>query len=293
MFPHPSRSARLSRAAVLCIALAASAAPRGMWQRARRADATPTNPATTVPPSVTASPATNILSATAAPKTDDAGKDHVLAVTAMDDMFMGPTKLPTGLTTIRLHNQGPSPHQLQLLRLNDGVTADHTLAAAKKGGPGALLSMATVAGGPNAVGAGGDQQVTVDLPAGNYLEVCFVPDPDGVSHLAKGMVSALTVAGSPQPATPPASVATARMSDFKFTLPSPFHGHGTLQVINDGPQPHELTVLALAPGKTVGDATAFLTEATHSGPPPFADAGGLGAIGAGSDGVGRSRPGAW
>ena len=52
-------------------------------------------------------------------------------------------------------------------------------------------------------------------------------------------------------------------------------------MINDGPQPHELTILALAPGKTLDDALAFFGEAPHTGPPPFSDAGGLGAIGAG------------
>ncbi len=199
----------------------------------------------------------------------------------MDNMFMGPSSLSAGLTTVQLHNQGPAPHQLQLLRLRDGVTADQALAAAKTGNPGALLSLATVAGGPNAVATGHDQQVTVDLLAGTYLEVCFVPDPDGVSHVAKGMVSVLTVSGSPQPAKPPTAVATAKLSDFKFALPTPFNGHGTLQVINNGPQPHELTILALAPGRTVADAVAFFGEATHTGPPPFTDAGGLGAIGAG------------
>jgi hypothetical protein len=131
------------------------------------------------------------------------------------------------------------------------------------------------------VAAGHDQQVTVDLPAGTYLEVCFVPDPDGVSHVAKGMISVLTVSGTPQPAKPPSAVATATLTDFKFDLPTPFNGHGTLQVLNNGAQPHELTILALAPGKTVEDATAFFAEARHSGPAPFSDAGGLGAIGAG------------
>ncbi len=208
-------------------------------------------------------------------------RGQVLAVTTMDNMFMGPSTLSPGLTTIQLHNQGPAPHQIQLLRLDDGVSADQALAAAHSGNPGALLSLATVAGGANAVAAGHDQQVTVDLSTGTYLEVCFISDPDGVSHVAKGMVSVLNVSGTARPATPPIAVATAQLRDFAFDLPKPFDGHGTLQVINDGPQPHELTLLALAPGKTLEDVVAFFAEARHSGPPPFSDAGGLGAIGAG------------
>ena len=66
---------------------------------------------------------------------------QVLSVTTMDNMFMGPSSLSAGLTTVQLHNQGPAPHQLQLLRLRDGVSADQAIAAAKTGNPGALLSL--------------------------------------------------------------------------------------------------------------------------------------------------------
>jgi hypothetical protein len=95
------------------------------------------------------------------------------------------------------------------------------------------------------------------------------------------MVSVLTVAGDTKPAAPPAATGSVTLHDFSFDLPEPFDGQGTLRVVNDGAQPHELTILALAPGRTVDDATAFLSATEHTGPPPFTDAGGLGAIGVG------------
>ena len=190
MSPNPARAVVLGMALAATVALAACGS--------NAASSAPTNPPTTVGrPSTSALPGTSAAPTTASAPTSAApAQGQVLAVTTMDNMFMGPSSLPAGLTTVQLHNQGPAPHQLQLLRLRDGVSADQAMAAAKTGNPGALLSLATVAGGPNAVAAGHDQQVTVDLPAGTYLEVCFVPDPDGVSHVAKGMVSVLTVSGT-------------------------------------------------------------------------------------------------
>src|SRR4029077_11712066 len=113
----------------------------------------PTNPPTTVG---RASPAalagTGAARTTASAPTSAApAQGQVLSVTTMDNMFMGPSSLSAGRTTAQLQNQGPAPHQLQLLRLRDGVSADQAMAAAKTGNPGALLSLATVAGGPNAV----------------------------------------------------------------------------------------------------------------------------------------------
>jgi hypothetical protein len=212
------------------------------------------------------------------PRAPTPPRGHTLAVEAMDDMFMGPAQVRAGLTTIELHNVGPAPHQVQLLRLKPGVATDQALAATKLPNPGALLSLVTASGGANAVAAGASQNVTVDLSAGTYLEVCFVPDADGVPHLAKGMVSVLTVIGDDRPASPPGVVGTATLHNFRFDLPQPFRGSGTLEVVNDGPQPHELAILALAPGKTIDDVTAFLAGPHPAGSAPFTDAGGVGAL---------------
>jgi hypothetical protein len=144
----------------------------------------------------------------------------------MDDMFMGPATVAAGLTAIQLHNSGPAPHQLQLLRLDDGVTAEQAIAATRSPDPGALLRLASPAGGANAIASGAEQDVTVDLQPGTYLEVCFVPDPDGVPHLAKGMVSTLAVTGEDAPATAPATVGKVALHDFRFDLPVPFQGTG-------------------------------------------------------------------
>ena len=232
----------------------------------------------------TSKPLAQYNPSTTVPATTAAPARPALRVEAMDDMFMGPSTVAAGLTAIKLHNSGPAPHQLQLLRLDDGVTADQAIAATRSPDPAALLRLATPAGGANAITSGGEQDVTVDLQPGTYLEVCFVPDPDGVPHLAKGMVSTLTVTGEDAPAPAPATVGKVTLHDFRFDLPDPFQGNGTVAVTNDGPQPHELTILALTGDHTLPDVVTFFGEHQHTGPPPFSVAGGMGALPAGATG---------
>jgi hypothetical protein len=216
---------------------------------------------------------------TSAPPTPPA----VVDVQAMDDMFMGPATATAGPTTISLHNGGAAAHQLQLLRLHPGVTADEALAAANSPNPSALLTLVTPAGGPNAVAPGAAQAVTVDLVPGTYVEVCFITDADGVPHLAKGMISVLDVTGPARPFPTPDTVGRVTLHDFRFDLPNPLHREGTLEVTNDGPQPHEMTIVALGT-HTVAEAISYLSATTHSGPPPFTPAGGIGALAPGQTG---------
>src|SRR6185437_16663883 len=75
----------------------------------------------------------------------------------------------------------------------------------------------------------------------------------------------------------PASDATVILKDFNIGIPSNLKaGTYTWEVTNNGPQTHEMDLLKLAPGKSLKDATAFFDK--PSGPPPFSDAGGMGAL---------------
>jgi uncharacterized cupredoxin-like copper-binding protein len=77
-----------------------------------------------------------------------------------------------------------------------------------------------------------------------------------------------------KPAAPSADTEVT-LKDFSFAMPSTLKaGDHTLKVTNKGPQPHEMTLVKLAPGKTMQDAMAYSGE----GEPPFTDAGGMGAL---------------
>jgi plastocyanin len=234
-------------------------------------------------------PAASSHAATAASPTTAAGGGPIstVSVNAREYAYDAPDTIPAGLTRIRMQNVGQEDHQAQLLKLNAGVTLPQFQAALQKG-PDAALSIATAEGGPNAEKAGQASEAVQNLQPGQYVFLCFVPAPDGVPHLAKGMIKPVQVtAASPAPtAQLPSASNTVTGRDFLFegltTLPA---GQATITFKNAGTQPHEMTVVKLNPGVTLDQLKAALSSsAPPAGPPPFTSEGGMGGISPGETG---------
>jgi uncharacterized cupredoxin-like copper-binding protein len=195
---------------------------------------------------------------------------------ASDYSFNTPDTLPSGLTTIRLINRGQEPHHAQLLRLNDGVTFEQFTAGLQQEGEGALR-LVSGAGGPGAIDPNGASEVTLDLKPGMYALACFISGPDGVPHLMKGMLKPIQVTETSESSAAPQVQGTFTMKDFSFDMPSTLTaGRATYEVVNSGPQMHELNVLKLAPGKTTQDLIDW--DDAEGGPPPFEAVGGMNAF---------------
>jgi plastocyanin len=203
----------------------------------------------------------------------------VLTVTARDYAFDAADTIPAGLTTVRLLNRGTELHHVWLVRLDAGKTADDFLAALKAGGP--PPSWVHDMGGPNTPRPGGDAQATLELAPGNYVITCVIPSPDGVPHVAKGMVKPLVVKRSTaRPAKSATPDATMRLLDYNFELSKALKpGTRTIRVRNDAQQPHEVLIVRLAPGKTVNDVLAWIEK--PQGPPPGEPIGGTTGIATG------------
>lgn len=233
-----------------------------------------------------------LVLAACGPRSDaaqDAGADSGAAVAATvapnvvhikttDFAFELPDTIPAGLTTFHLMNEGPDWHHASLVRLDDGHTmADVQAAFTSDEEP----SWAHALGGPNAPFAGGTAQVTMNLEPGNYVLLCFVPGPDGVPHVAKGMMRALTVVPSDAPTGPlPESDLTVTLSDYDFAMSAPVSaGKQVIRFENTAAQPHELWFAKLAPGTTAEQLMAWFEK--PEGPPPFTESGGIGALEAG------------
>ena len=194
-----------------------------------------------------------VAAAPAAPVTG--GGSARTIITARDFAFDFPDQIPAGVNSFRLVNQGQEPHHAQFVRVKDGVAPEQFFAAAQQS-PGAALALVTTEGGPSIVGPGEQQDVTLDLPAGFYVLLCFVESPDGTPHLAKGMVKVFTVTPPPTGAPAPASDGRIVLRDFSFTIPTIRAGTRTLEIANEGPQPHEIALTKLAPGRTIEEALA-------------------------------------
>ncbi len=204
----------------------------------------------------------------------------VLNVKALDYRYEMPAQIEAGLVTVVMENAGQEPHHAQLVRLNDDVTVEQFQAALQSGNQQAVTRVITLPGGPAAVDPGMSQAVTLNLTPGQYFLLCFVPSHDGVPHIAKGMIAPLTViapkAGQPV-ATAPVADQTIKFVDFSYVLPTDIKaGKQVWQVVNEGTQPHEVTLIKLAEGKTMEDVMRFMMQ--PAGAPPFANVGGFQAI---------------
>jgi hypothetical protein len=185
-------------------------------------------------------------------RSGDAGPSapNVVTVTASDFSFDAPAEISAGLTTIRLVNRGPSLHHIQLIKLEEGKTVEDLLGAFKSPGP--PPKWMSSAGGPNPPEVGDTTNTTLSLKPGSYAMLCFVPTPDGMPHMMKGLARPLKVTG-----TAPANVAepmadvviTLHDYDFKFSKPLTAGRH-TIRIDNAGPQEHEIAIVRLNPGKT-------------------------------------------
>jgi hypothetical protein len=197
-----------------------------------------------------------------------------VTVTATDYRFEAPSTIPAGLVSIDLVNRGKELHQAQIVKLDDGKTvADLERALASQGPPPSWIKFV---GGANGVAPGREAHATSVLAPGNYAYLCFIPSPDGKMHAAKGMIRpfAVTAGSSATAAETPHGDVTMKLTDYDFSLSQPLTpGRRTIVVENAGPQPHEVVLLKLAPGRKVEDFGKWAE--TMKGPPPAEPLGGV------------------
>lgn len=205
-------------------------------------------------------------------------------IEAADYSYSGPETIQEGWTRVILTNSGQEPHHVQFLRLNDGVTLQQFEEALKQG-EGPALAMTKQVGGVGAIHPGGTASAVINLPAGKYVILCFIPSPDDhVAHVAKGMVASLDVQTGENTPAEPSGDFSVHMKDYSFDLPEVLpSGPLTIQVINDGPEPHELNIIRLEDGKNASDVLAFLSGEA-GGPPPFTPVGGINGLDTGVTG---------
>ena len=189
-----------------------------------------------------------------------------------DYAFQGPDTISAGMTRFTLVNDGPGYHHIQLVRLDSGKTLADLETALKT--PGTPPAWAVFMPGPNVPDPKGTSTLTAEVAAGDYAVICLVDVPGMMPHFARGMVKGLTVtAGTGAIAAAPTADVTMTMFDYNFTLSTPLTaGRHVIEVVNTGPQPHEVFILRLAPGKTLDDFGKWM--ATMEGPPPGTALGG-------------------
>jgi uncharacterized cupredoxin-like copper-binding protein len=204
---------------------------------------------------------------------------NVFVVKTSDFAFDAPDTVRAGLTTIRLQtNPGQEIHQVGMIRLDSGKTAKDFFAAMKSPGP--FPKWATEIAGVNPPAPGQGAEITLNLDAGNYLLVCFVPSADHVPHIMKGMSRPMVVTGSAAAAAALPADVEMKLTDYAFGVSTPLTaGKHVVRVVNEAQQTHEVQVVRLAPGKTGADVAAWIEN--MQGPPPGEPLSGVAGLGVG------------
>ena len=231
---------------------------------------------------LTASPAHAAGSTNGGRLLDVTAHDNGPGATVQHDFYtLNTDHLKAGLVEVRLHNAGTVAHQVQLLRLHDGVALGDFLGTVAATHGGAVLQLSDATGGSNAIDPGGYQATFVNLRAGNYVALCFLSDGgDGAPHFAHGMLSPFTVEGEGDSAHPPGHVlGSINAFSFGYHMPAVVDGHGLYRFTNtDASDTHELTILRLAPGATAADFLLWIQSGGNGPPPVVASGGGANAL---------------
>ncbi len=200
----------------------------------------------------------------------------VVTITAKDFAYDAPDTISAGVVTLKLVNQGPELHHVQLMRLDDGKTVADLTEGLKQMKPGSPPPpwIHDVAG-PNSPIPGGEQSLTQQLEPGNYVIICMIPSADHVPHAMKGMLRALTVVPATGATAPlPTADITVGMTDYAWEVtPAITAGKHVIKLTNSAEQSHEMFIAQLAPGKTVAEMAAWAEN--PQGPPPGKPIGGI------------------
>lgn len=207
----------------------------------------------------------------------------IVTIVAKDFAYEAPDTIMGGLVTMRMVNQGPDFHHIQLIHIGDGHTYAEFLEGMKAMKPGAPMPpwLHDVAG-PNTPVPGGEQSLTSELQPGTYAIVCFIPGPDKVPHFVKGMMKELTVIPNTGPAaTAPVADITVKMTDYAWDVsPEITAGTHMIRIENLAEQSHEMVIARLEQGKTATDLANWLEN--QVGPPPGTPMGGISGMAKGS-----------
>jgi len=212
---------------------------------------------------------------------EEAPAPSSLTFTSDGSSISGPSQAEEGWTRIVFVNDGPGIDQAALYRLDADRGVEEFRAALALG---EAPSWAVAAGGVAGAMPGARAVALVQLEPGTHVVGSFIPGADGVPGAAKGLLASFDVVGREGPLPrEPTSDAEMTMVDFGYNASALGKGMHSVRVANEGSQPHEAVLVALAPG---ADVEAFLAAMGPGaeGPPPGAVVGGLAPIAPGGHG---------
>jgi hypothetical protein len=227
-----------------------------------------------------------------------AGSGNTLNVTAGEYVYQLKGNPAPGLVTMNFVNSGVEYHMLALSAVKPGTTAAQVKKAVLGNDEAAFNALVDTSIGdqgnldatPSLLGPKQKTSATVQIPAGTYVMMCFIPAAgDGQPHAAHGMIKTFVVKGKKSTAKPPTTQATVTLKDDGIDFPLTNPGRNlSLKITNAGTTPHGFSIVKLEPGKTVDDAKTYFNALFNgenpAGDPPATFVGGIEQIAPGANG---------
>jgi hypothetical protein len=202
-----------------------------------------------------------------------AATSNKLTITAGEYVYKVSGAPKPGYVEIEFKNPGVEYHVMGIAQVKPKTTVKQLKTALLSDDESAgeeFLVDGDVVGTPGFLGPDQSTTTIANLPAGRYGLFCFIPAPDGKSHVEHGMVKMLDVKGPKSSYKPPTDgVAEVSITDAAITVPSSGLPAKTwVKVTNDTSATRDLTLAEyLTPGTTYETADAYFDAFFNTGPP--------------------------
>ncbi|MFN2524959.1 MAG: hypothetical protein ABR505_01650 [Actinomycetota bacterium] len=203
--------------------------------------------------------------------------ENTLTITERDYEFAVEGEIEAGTVSIAVTNEGAEFHEIAMARLLQGKTLEDVRSALESSnGQGNVLdgvveddAVIDDLGGVQLPGT--SYTITGSgIGSGDYVLLCFIPNPQGRPHFSLGMTNGFTVAegdASDDIDTDVTYTATNDDLEGPDTLDA---GQATIEVVNNSDVDREISLLKITEGKTLEDVGAWF-ESGRRGPPEVAE----------------------
>lgn len=188
------------------------------------------------------------------------------SIRAADYAFSNlPLHAAAGWLTFRLSNSGSETHMLSIASVPEGYT---TAALEDSIVNLHLPKDARFWAGVDVVSPGDTGVVSVFLPAGDYVAMCFVQSADGTRHIQRGMVGAFDVVAVRDTGVTffVDGVVTLSRKRIRLSGPTLKAGIRTLRVASSNAAPQDFQILKLRPGRSARDALKWFANRNTMAP---------------------------
>ena len=176
-----------------------------------------------------------------------------------------------GPATITFKNEGKSPHEAQLIRVEGNRSEKEMLKALEEAGSGKPIpEWFRAGGGAGTTQPGKSTSVDVELVPGTYYALdTETPEGEGEGAPAftRGGITSFKVSGGAYGDLPSAP-ATVSAKEYSFDASGLKAGKNQIAFENIGAEPHHIVATPMTPGATIADVRKFFK--TEKGKPPIA-----------------------